>query len=840
MRARCASPLLAPLLAALALAAPARADTVVLAALPTGPGQQALGVGVDAGGVRVRACAAGICAPTGGTVIAPPEGPLPRFSAATVTALKLDGGRQLARVDVPGDSEGAVWVLLVAGPLAGKGGDPVVVWSGWTGVSRGEAGEEHSAAVLVERTPKGGSRVLVGERHADVTLCGRPTLVAARALDPATLELVRGASAQNLGDEERERAVKLAATRAPGSEVPPAAVRVLRATAASSAFEKKLAAITDGDAATAWSENKAGDGRGEFVSLSAPEEVGITALDSIVRPTDDVPDGAAPKRFYLATPDALFAVTMPEDAWQKPAGTRYTVKLPAELHTSCLAVVLDEAFSSGRGNPRVTIAEVEARTAFDGASPEALAGALAGGGARGRAAAALLVRGGPAGVAAAMGAYEKLDEAGRQLAGSVLDAAPCQDQVPFFAARFAEASGPGAGRPKPAPGEVDPELAHARDRLRRCGRASAPALVGLLTKGAPLTRLLAAEELAALAPAEAVPPLLDAIGAADDDTRRELRAALARAARNPRAFPALRDELGGDKLAARSETVAIDLLRAAGPSLGQVEGAAGAFAALAGRATSFRARYLLQAPAAELALAGDARAVEYVRHSLREDEDEHVRARAAEVAGLVPALAPRLAEALADRNPRVREAALDAVTDAVTRPGAPPAPVAALRERLATDDWTFVRAGAARTLGALPADAETDNALAVALGDGSAEVRSRALDGLGAHHAKAHADAVRALQDDKDEAVEVRAHAVLALGAMCERRALADWTKLARAAKAPADDKDRRLGGAAIAALGQVHPADLRDRLAPLLEKDTPPAAREMARAAVAGRGGCP
>ncbi len=414
---------------------------------------------------------------------------------------------------------------------------------------------------------------------------------------------------------------------------------------------------------------------------------------------------------------------------------------------------------------------------------------------------------------------------------------------------------------------MDPELAHARDRLRRCGRASAPALVDLVTKGPPPIRLLAAEELAALAPAEAVPSLLDAIAAADDRTRRELhdamprakaepqlldaiaaagdrtrselRAALARAARNPRAFPALKDQLAVDKLGARSEIVAIDLLRAAGPSLGKVDGAAAAFAAVAGRATSFRARYLLQAPAAELALAGEAQAAEYLSRSLREDEDTHVRTRAAEVAGIVPALAPRLAEALGDADPRVREAVLNAVAEAAARPGAVPVPAAALRGRLAGDEWTFVRAGAARTLGALPADAENDRALAAALADGSPDVRTRALDGLGAHHAVAESFAVRAIQGDNGEAVEVRAHAILALGAMCDASSIPEWTKLALGAKAPTDDEARRLGGAAIAALGQVHPADLRVRLAPLLDRDTPPAAREMARAAVAGRGGC-
>jgi hypothetical protein len=761
---------------------------------------------------------------------------VPRFAEGRVHAVALAGGRTLARVEVPGNVEGSAnWVALVVAPQVGKGDAPVVIWSGWTGLSRGEHGEELSHDVVVEPGPKG-ARVLVGERRADVTVCGRPALVAARAVDPATLELVRGVSVQNLGEQERARAQKIVAERVKG-EAPAASLRALRATAASSAFEKRLAAITDGDPATAWSENKAGEGRGEFVTMSVPEEVGITGLDVMVRPTSDVPQGAAPRRFYLATPDAVFEVTMPEDAWQKPAGTRYALKLPAEVHTSCLAVVLDEAYS--RGDPRVTIAEIEARTAFDGMAPQALAAALAGGGAKGRAAAALLVRGGKEGVAAAIAAFDQLDEAGRQLAGTVIDAAPCRDQTPFLAARLAAASG--EGRPKPPPGEVDPELAHARDRLRRCGHASAPALVDLVAKGTPRTRVLAAEELAALAPYAAVPAILDAIGRADDPTRRDLRAALARASASPGAAGALGEALAAGALAARSEIVAIDLLRAVGPALPKIEGGAAAFAAQAGRGTSFRARYLLQAPAAELARAGDAAAVAFLRRSLRQDDDAHVRARAAEVAGIVPSLAGPLAEALGDAEPRVREAALNAVADAASREGgASSVPVAALRERLARDDWTFVRAGAARTLGALPADAQTDRALAAALDDASPDVRGRALDGLGAHRATAHADAIRAHQDDPAENLEVRARAMLALASLCDARSLADWTRRARTAKQPLNDEDRRLGTTAIAALGQIHPADIAERLRPLLDADAPPAAREAARVAIAGPGGCP
>ncbi|MFT3768283.1 MAG: hypothetical protein QM820_22770 [Minicystis sp.] len=562
----------------------------------------------------------------------------------------------------------------------------------------------------------------------------------------------------------------------------------------------------------------------------------------MVRPTEDVPDGAAPKRFYVATASKLFEVTMPEDAWKQPPGTRYTVKLPAPEKTACLAVVLDTSYApAGKAAARVSIAEVAARTAFDGANAEALAGALAGGGERSKAAAALLARAGEAGMRAAIGAYDKLDEDGRKLAAQVIDAAPCKDQVAFFAERFAAATAD-PKRQKPAPGEEDPELSHARDRLRRCGRAAAGALRKIVAEGAPRAKVTAAEELAGLAPDAAVPALLDAMGSADEATRRDLRAALARAAKSPRALEALREEVTKAKLEARSEAVAIDLFRAVGPTLSKVDGAADAFTALAAKDTSFRARYLLQAPAAELARAGNRQAEGYVREALRKDADPHVRARAAEAAAGVAGLGDDLVAAIDDPDPRVREAAIGAIAAAngSGEPAkAPSGLAAALGRRLSTDDWTFIRAGAARALGALPADPAIDAALAAALGDKSADVRGRALDGLGAHRATAHVEAIRARQDDADEDTEVRARAILALGALCDTRSVATWTKMALAARGPLDDRDRRLGGAAVAALGDVHPADLNERLAPLLDKDTPVPLKEMAKAALAAHGTC-
>jgi hypothetical protein len=825
------------LLAAMALAAPAAAQPTagLSLAVPAGPGQQALALRAEGGAIRARVCAAAPCTPDGGALLPLPEDVRPLLPSARAKTIALAGGRSVARVDVPGAAAGSAWVLLMAAPPAGKGSEPLLLWSGWTGAPTGQPGEEVRASV-VEEPAQGGARVLVGEIRDDVTLCGRPALVGARAIDPATLELARGASVQNLSSEERGKAVKIAAERAPAGG--PAPVRVLRAASASSAFQKRLGAATDGDLATAWSENKTGDGQGEFVALSAPDEVGITAIDLVVRPTADVPDGAAPRSLFLATPDRVFAVSMPEDAWKQPPGTRYAVKLPAEIHTTCLAVVLDEAYAPrGKAEVKVTIAEIEAHTAFDGATPESLAGALAGGGERARGAAALLSRAGKAGTAAAMAAYDKLDDQGRQLAASVIDAAPCSEQGPFFAARFAALTGDPATQ-HAAPGEMDPELFHARDRLRQCGRAAAPALAKTIVEGPPRASVAAAEELAMLAPGEAVVAILDAMPKASDPVRRDLRAALARAASNPHAAPALHDEIARAKLDARPEVVAVDLLRAMGPALARVDGSAEAFGAVAARATSFRGRYLLQIPAAELAKAGDARAAGYLRDALRKDEDAHVRARAAEAAGRVPALAGELLAALDDADARVREAALDALARAQGA-GAPPPDglAAALGKRLSTDDWTFVRAGAARALGAMPADAAIDQALAAALFDVSPDVRGRALDGLGAHRAVAHADAIRERQDDDEETLDVRAHAILALASLCDARSLSAWTKLARAAKVPMDERDRRLGSAAIAALGEIHPADLAERLAPLLDKDAPAPAREMAKAAMAEKG---
>lgn len=803
--------------------------------VPAAAGQQALAVRVGPQGITARVCASGACSPEGGARVEVPAEVMPSLAKARARTIDLADGKHVLRIDAPGAREPEAWVLLIAAPPAGKPSEPVVLWSGFTGSSKGEHGEGRTPVVLEEKLAKG-SRVLVGEQREDVSICGRPTLVSAREVDPATMSLARGAAVQNIPAEERAKAVKLAAVRVSRA---PVASKLLKATAASSAIDRKFATLTDGDIATAWSENKAGVGRGEFVSMSSAVDAGITSLEIAIGP--EAEEIVAPKTLLFATRERLFEVTIPDDAGRK-AGGLYEVKLSEELRTACLAVVLEDAYPiRAAKNPRVTIAEVAARTALSDLEPPALAGALAGGGDRAKSAAALLARMGQPGTQAAMDAYPKLDDGGKRLALDVIEASPCSAHVGFFAERLrAPAPFERAKEMARAPGPLDPETERALDRIRRCGRTAAPALAELIATGTDRTKMLAAAEIALIAPAEAVPVLLDAMPPAPEVTRRELRKALSSAAKSDRSRGALAEAVGLDRFRARPEVVQIDLLRAIGPRLGSIEGSSQAFAALAVSGASFRTRYLLQAPAAELARSGDARALTFLRDSLRKDADAHIRARAAEASARVPSLLADLVAAVDDREVRVREAAILALSRAMSegqKPG--PALAPALARRLSADPWTFIRSGAASALGSLPASPEADRALAGALADLSPDVRGRALDALGAHRALSYAEPIRERVADPEEHIEVRARAVLALAAMCDKGSLDDLTKYAMRAARPLDERDRRLGSAAVAALGMLHPKDLAARLAPLMSKEATSGARELARAALAAEPVC-
>lgn len=792
------------------------------------PGPGAVAVRVSPAGVVARACAgAAGCSAEGGQRIEVPADIEPMLAKARARVVPLDGGKSVVRVDAPADDPR--WSAIVAA----SGGEVALLWSGTIGAARGEHGEERTNVIVDEATARGARRLVVAERRDDVSLCGRPTLVGAKQLDPQTMQW-RPMVVDNLA-ADRGKAVALSAAEATGEA--PGGVRVLRATSASSAVERRFTTLTDGDVETVWSEAaKSGDGRGSFVRMSAPPEVPITGFDLWVRPARaEVAGGVAPKRVFLVTDDGLFAVTLADDAWKKP-GARYEVKLPQPVRTSCLALVLDESFAPRDAKEaRVSVAEIDARTEWSGQPPQALVGALAGGSERSRSAAAVLVRAGAPGVAATVAGYDALDDAGRELARGVVDAAGCAEQVPFWVDRLVRAAAAPAKKRAPA----DPDVTHAQGRLRRCDRKTvAPALERVLREAPDAAKLVAAEELSLLAPAEAVPVLLDAIAPASPPVRQRLREALAHAAKSDRAVAALVAELEAARFAARPEVARIDLLRALGPRIATAEGGVAAFASLSAGAPSFRTRFLLLGPAAELARGGAPSVLPFLTASLRSDADAHLRARAAAVSVGVGPLVPALVAAVDDPEPRVREAAAFALELAGTTAQARAA-ATALARRLASDPWTFVRVGAARTLGKLPADGAVDAALARALRDPSVEVRGNAIDALGAHRATAHAPLLRARAGDVEEPLEIRTKSMLALAQLCDKGSVDAWTKLALRTASPASVADRRLGAAAVIALGMVHPADLRQRLAPLLDKGAPVDARELAKDALAAAGSC-
>lgn len=465
-------------------------------------------------------------------------------------------------------------------------------------------------------------------------------------------------------------------------------------------------------------------------------------------------------------------------------------------------------------------ADATARTAPE--ARQALVAALAGGSARARDASRELIAAPDAAVDALDHGIDALDEAGRALAFDVLFAASCEKSAPVLA-RFVASS-------------VRREAARARDRLRRCGRAAVPALSRVVASADPPGRVAAAEELGLVAPDAAVRAIVPVLASLDAATRKALRAVLATASSRERAAAALRDALADASLPAETT---LDVLRSAATTDDESRRAeAAALARLAARSgDDARLRYLLVAPAARLARAGDADAARLLATFARDAAHPWVRARVADEAGDLAATSEATMAALADAEPRVREAAFGALARAGSL--AQPAVTAAIGA-LGRDEWPFVRARAADALGPAASARDAGDALAAALADRSVEVRLHALDALARDAGRAHAAEVRARLDDAREATKVRVRAADAIGRSCDFGALDLVTTWAlRASSKGAGDASRELALGALAALGRLAPVDLDARLAPLMAVADDAALREATAAARATRPNC-
>ncbi len=792
---------------AILLFVPRAASAATQATAPAGGGLAALTVTVD--------LKAGVARAGGDSVPIDLDRALfPTEAEVVVEPIDIGAGKHVVHVRVPASAASGralAWEALFAAGMR----EPL--FAGMTGYARGEDGERTGAIVQLFPRDGGGHDVVVGEVREDLRICGQAmTPLAPRALDPKTMKL-RGATVQRLSREQQDAATRTMATPKGGPADAPLA-RLLVATG-SSVPSGSGAAMTDGDPATAWSEQRSGAGRGEFVVMRAPPEVAITRLALVLAPTKPQTGGAAPKSIFVVSDTKTIAVRIPEDAWGHP-GAAYEVALPEPLHTSCLALVLDEAYATDATHPEVSVAEVIAYSEFDapGATLDKVAATLGEGGARAQAASAVLKRAGDAALAAAEGAFDKLDARGRALAVDVAIASgSCAASAPMLIR---------------AMGDPDKQVARkGRDKLERCGKDATIGLVKSLRENAK-GRVYVAPLLAMVAPDAALEPLADVMGDGEAAARAAVRAAFTVSARG----------IAKEKLAAlltdakRSPDARLDLLRATGSRLPEIATEANAvISELLRGEPAMRVRYLVVAPIAELARAGDATAAKLLVDLIAKDKEWPVRARAAEAATTVPGMTEAIARASGDPEPRVREAAIRALATADAARAS-----AVGRDRLAHDGWSFVRVAAIEVLTPAAPSTDIDAALGAALKDASVRVRVATATALGARRATAWGVALRARVDDPEEDLEVRVASVHALGASCHTPSLDRLTELARAAVSPvASDTEVQLGAAAIESLGRLHPSDLAARLAPFADKTVPPYARHLAQQALASPGGC-
>lgn len=781
------------------------ASTGVVAVAAPGPGQAGLAVGFDAAGaLRAVSCASPGCAIDRGTELPFPGELRPAIASAQFSVVGIGEGRRAVVVSVSEPRRARAWSAVLVGALGG--GEPRLVFSGFTGFTEGEEGMRRGKRVEISPPDDNGARrIVVGDVQEDLSLCGRPALLAPQLLASSDLKL-HPAKVQRLSVDERERARQVSAVRVAPSDSPVTRGGVLRAVAATSGIGNP-GALTDDDPESTWAENRGGSGRGEFVLLNAPPELAISGLNVLIRPpVAQLPNAVAPREFWIASARDLVHVTMPEDAWRYP-GVRYSVKLDPPLQGDCLALVTESAFDE---NPkaRVTFAEVSPQTEFDAASVPALVAALAGGGERAQAALAVLRAVGQPGFDAVVAAYDSLDEGGRRVALDLLDQAPCDTSLPVYLKAFSGLS--------PA------HVIHARDHIRRCGKAAAPYLAEASRKAQGTLQRNLLGELLLADPAQCVDVIASLLDVDSRVRRASLRIALARASLLESAKPRVLALLADGKT---SERVLVEVLRALGSRIAEFQPVAGeVLTRLQVPSSSFRTRFLLLGPSAELANTDPAlRAV--LSRELASAPDARFRAQALSVLKNPSAFERVVKDALSDPDMRVREAAIRASAGL-------PSAVPALSERLAKDPWPLVRMAAADALAAAPPAAGSGADLTRAIEDPSPHVRAHVITALGAQKAVGQLDKIRERLSDEDEYPMVRAAAAQAVAALCDRQSLDLLTEYAHKLSDPmADPGAHSVGAAALLALGDLRPPDLLARLQPLLAKNAPAQARQAAEA---------
>jgi hypothetical protein len=769
-----------------------------------GQGQAELRIHFEGATVVAVACTNANCPQDNAQRIAVPAEAAPHVANATLRSVQLGQRRQAAIAQVPLPGGEKSWQALIAAAVDGSA-TVKVVWSGMTGWLQGEMGERQGPMVSVR-----GNTVLIGDVREDIQLCGRPTILSARAVVPSDLSL-RSAKVQQLASSDRAAAPKLVAK--PDTGAAPTG-SPLRAVAASSAVGSPQA-LTDGNPKTFWGEHRGSDGRGEFIMLRAAKELGLTGLALQVHPGNAAPaTGAAPKELWLVTDDALFHVTLPDKSWQ-PTTPRLRIDFPAAVHTSCLAVVLEKG-EQVEEDSQVIISELWGISAL-GQNWDEIAAQLDQGAQAAAAALEALSFGGEPAYAAVLEAMSGFGPAGQALGLQVLDQAPCAMAAPSYWAALQQ-----------APVEPGAEGANHR-RLQRCRREISELLLADLDASKGAARVQRIGQLAQAAPAVLVEKAPQWLPRATARERKALRDGLQVAADAPDAEGPLRVLLRDETLGPR---VQLQVLRAlASRAQRFAPEYAAAFRRQVRLAVDFEQRYLLLKPAGALARF-DSVAASFLRSSMQQGAEWELRGEAAQRADAA-LFARELTAASRDPEVRVRLAAVESLGVAGN------AAVPALLARLAEDAWPMVRMEAVRSLLASK-DQRVNAALGEALDDDSRQVRRTVAFALGQRGARSHTPELRDLFQDEEEDPSVRAAAAVSLGQLCDAGSAPELTRLARTlGSLTLSESELLLGRASLQGLGLLKPADLQRRLAPLLDARAPAAVRRLARQAMQAPSQC-
>jgi len=691
--------------------------------------------------------------------------------------------------------------------VIGARGEPVFL--GPTGYTEGLPGERRGVTITTVDRGDGTHVVVLSQLREDQRLCGQAeTLLDPKGLDPRTMEF-RGATLQRLSVAERTAAqTVIAVARAQPS--PPPLAPVLRPAFASG--NTRVAALVDGDLASAWQENRPGDGRGEFAVLRGDPGLLVSRVALVLSRAGATTQ--APKSLYLLFGEQRVLVRLPGDAALTP-GAVYDVPLPQPMRAECLAVVLDQTYGSTEA-PDTAVYELSAYTPLDtpDASLKTVAAALSLPAQRSLAQAVLRAAGAGA-VPAIQEALPSLDAPARKASFDAVAGLPCEESSKVFALGLAD---------------PDKEVAALADgRLQRCGgRAAAGLIAGLSDprRGIPAARLLGL-----LAPARALSELPRHLGASDPARRRALRSALGTAVHraSDTALSAMLKELQPAEGPAR-----VDLLMALAPRLVELHAEAlGAQALTAYQRADFDDRYRLLDPIVAVA-ASDAAIREAVSIRIATSEAWEIRARTATLLSQQPWAEPLLGKLAGDAHPRVREAALQSLDASRARAGRD-----AALARLRGEPWTFVRLQAATVLRNQPLDAALGALLVEFLDDKSPQVRAELVDVVAKHSRKPVARLAE-LATRQAEDLEVRRRAILALAVTCDASRNEDLTDYVRLLAFPTNgERDAVLGAAAVDALAGLGLPDLATRLAVLKTKGAPPELRRVYDGAMATPARC-